>query len=186
MISLELEQRREAWNNIAAGYDEFVTHTEVWLANEALRRAKLRPGERFLDVAAGCGGLSLPAARLGAKVVATDWSPAMIQLLESRAQRGALGREDPGHGLPRARPGRRQLRPLGIPIRRHARSGPAARTARDGASDQTWWACAPECLWFTGRDRMPELFRRSRPSRRPRLRRRADGSPAFRVSGGRP
>ena len=53
MITQEHEQTREAWNKIAVGYDEFVTHTEVWLANEALKRAKLSPGERFLDV----GGL---------------------------------------------------------------------------------------------------------------------------------
>ena len=91
MITRELEQTRDAWNDIAAGYDEFVTPThEVWLAGEALRRARLSPGERFLDVAAGCGGLSLPAARLGAKVLATDWSPAMIQLLEARARKEGL------------------------------------------------------------------------------------------------
>jgi Methylase involved in ubiquinone/menaquinone biosynthesis len=90
MITQEREQTREAWNKIAAGYDEFVTPTEVWLANEALRRARLRPGERFLDVAAGCGGLALPAARLGAKVLATDWSSAMIQLVESRARKEGL------------------------------------------------------------------------------------------------
>jgi ubiquinone/menaquinone biosynthesis C-methylase UbiE len=90
MITQEREQTREAWNKIAAGYDEFVTPTEVWLANEALRRARLRPGERFLDVAAGCGGLTLPAARLGAKVLATDWSSAMIQLVESHARKEGL------------------------------------------------------------------------------------------------
>lgn len=90
MIPQETEQTREAWNTIAAGYDEFVTHTEVWLANEALKRARLVPGERFLDVAAGCGGLSLPAARVGAKVLATDWSPAMIQRLEARARKEGL------------------------------------------------------------------------------------------------
>src|SRR6185503_14857855 len=43
-----------------------------------------------LDVAAGPGGLSLPAARLGAKVVATDWSPAMIARLEARAREEGL------------------------------------------------------------------------------------------------
>jgi len=90
MITQEMEQTREAWNNIATGYDEFVAPTEVWLANEALRRARLAPGERFLDVAAGCGGLSLPAARLGAKVLATDWSPAMIDVFEARARKGGL------------------------------------------------------------------------------------------------
>ena len=59
---------------------------EVELANEALRLVGLEPGERFLDVAAGTGGLSLPAARLGAQVLATDWSPAMIERFEARVR----------------------------------------------------------------------------------------------------
>jgi ubiquinone/menaquinone biosynthesis C-methylase UbiE len=90
MITQEMEHTREAWNNIATGYDAFVAPTEVWLANEALRRVRLVRGERFLDVAAGCGGLSLPAARLGAKVLATDWSPAMIEVFEARARKEGL------------------------------------------------------------------------------------------------
>jgi ubiquinone/menaquinone biosynthesis C-methylase UbiE len=85
MTTSQLESACEAWDRIAAGYDQFVAPTEVWLANEALKRARLQAGERFLDVAAGPGGLSLPAARLGAKVLATDWSPAMIERLKARA-----------------------------------------------------------------------------------------------------
>lgn len=76
----------EAWDVIAAGYDRYVAPQEVALANEALRLVGLRRGERFLDVAAGTGGLSLPAARLGADVVATDWSPAMIEQFEARVR----------------------------------------------------------------------------------------------------
>jgi 2-polyprenyl-3-methyl-5-hydroxy-6-metoxy-1,4-benzoquinol methylase len=72
MTTVQVESAREAWDRIAAGYDECVAPTEVWLANEALTRAGLQRGERFLDVAAGPGGLSLPAARLGANVLATD------------------------------------------------------------------------------------------------------------------
>ena len=63
---------QEAWDAIAEGYDRHVAPQELNLANEALRLAGLAPGERFLDVAAGPGGLSLPAARLGAQVLATD------------------------------------------------------------------------------------------------------------------
>jgi ubiquinone/menaquinone biosynthesis C-methylase UbiE len=74
----------EAWDAIAAGYDEFVAPGEAALATAALKLAGLRPGHRFLDVAAGTGGLSLPAARLGAKVIATDWSPRMIAHLNAR------------------------------------------------------------------------------------------------------
>lgn len=76
----------EAWDTIAAGYDEFVAPGEAPFANAGLRLAGLDSGERFLDVAAGPGGLSLPAARLGAKVVAMDWSPAMIERFEARVR----------------------------------------------------------------------------------------------------
>ena len=81
---------REAWDAIAQGYDRYVAPQEVDLANEALRLVELEPGERFLDVAAGTGGLSLPAARLGADVLATDWSPAMIDRFEARVREEGL------------------------------------------------------------------------------------------------
>jgi ubiquinone/menaquinone biosynthesis C-methylase UbiE len=81
---------RAAWNNIAAGYDKTNTETQQWLGNESVRRAGLTSGMRFLDVAAGSGALSLPAARLGAKVLATDLSPAMLALLRERARRENL------------------------------------------------------------------------------------------------
>lgn len=45
------------------------------LAEKALRLVGLQSDMRFLDVAAGSGALSIPAARLGAQVFATD-SPA--------------------------------------------------------------------------------------------------------------
>jgi ubiquinone/menaquinone biosynthesis C-methylase UbiE len=93
----------EAWDAIAADYDEFVAPGEASLADEALRLVGLKPGDRFLDVAAGTGGLSLPAARLGAKVVATDWSPAMIARFEARVREEGLadaeGRVMDAHAL---------------------------------------------------------------------------------------
>jgi len=93
----------EAWDAIAEGYDRYVAPQEVDLANEALRLVGLQPGERFLDVAAGTGGLGLPAARLGAQVLATDWSPAMIERFEVRARMedlpGAAGRVMDCHAL---------------------------------------------------------------------------------------
>jgi 2-polyprenyl-3-methyl-5-hydroxy-6-metoxy-1,4-benzoquinol methylase len=71
----ELQETSAAWDEIAAGYDEFVTPSHMALGEDALRRADLRPGMRFLDVAAGSGALSLPAARLGAQVLSTDAAP---------------------------------------------------------------------------------------------------------------
>ena len=82
----------EAWDAIAEGYAMYVAPQEVDLANEALRLVGLESGDRFLDVAAGPGGLSLPAARLGAEVLATDWSPAMIERFEARAREEGLSK----------------------------------------------------------------------------------------------
>lgn len=81
---------REAWDAIAEGYDRYVAPQEAELANEALALVGLKPGERFLDVAAGTGGLGLPAARLGAKVLATDWSGAMIDRFNERVHQESL------------------------------------------------------------------------------------------------
>src|SRR3712207_6789458 len=80
----------EAWDAIAAGYDEFVAPGEAPFAHAGLVLAGVEPGDRFLDVAAGPGGLSLPAARLGARVLATDWSPAMLERFTARAREEGL------------------------------------------------------------------------------------------------
>ena len=83
----------EAWDAIAARYDEHVAPGESELASNGLHLAGLRAGDTFLDVAAGPGGLSLPAARLGAKVLATDWSPKMIEHFNARAVAEGLDAE---------------------------------------------------------------------------------------------
>jgi pimeloyl-ACP methyl ester carboxylesterase/ubiquinone/menaquinone biosynthesis C-methylase UbiE len=93
---------RAAWDKIAPGYDRTNTPTQMWIANEGLHRAGLRSGARFLDVAAGSGALSIPAARLGAQVLATDQSPAMLELLGVRARTEGLNIETrvmDGHAL---------------------------------------------------------------------------------------
>jgi ubiquinone/menaquinone biosynthesis C-methylase UbiE len=93
----------EAWDVIAEGYDRYVAPQEADLAGQALRLAGMEPGELFLDVAAGTGGLGLPAARLGARVLATDWSAAMIDRFEARVREeglsGAEGRVMDCHAL---------------------------------------------------------------------------------------
>jgi ubiquinone/menaquinone biosynthesis C-methylase UbiE len=97
------EEIRTAWDEIAAGYDECVTPTHMWLANEALRLAGLRPGMRLLDVAPGSGALSIPAARLGALVLAADLSPNMVERLKARAREEGLSNVEArvmdGHAL---------------------------------------------------------------------------------------
>jgi ubiquinone/menaquinone biosynthesis C-methylase UbiE len=92
----------EAWDAIAHLYDEHVAAGEADLAHAGLRLAELQPGDKFLDVCAGTGGLGLPAARHGAKVLATDWSPRMIEQFTARAaaeQLDAEGRVMDCHAL---------------------------------------------------------------------------------------
>ena len=92
----------EAWDRIAPGYDRTNTLTQMWLGQEGLRRADVRSGTRFLDVAAGSGALSIPAARLGARVVAVDQSARMLELLAARARSEGLDiqtRVMDGHAL---------------------------------------------------------------------------------------
>ena len=93
---------RAAWDAIAPGYDKTNTPTQMWIADQGLRRAGLRPTMRFLDVAAGSGALSIPAGRLGARVMAVDQSPVMLELLAARARNEALKIETrviDGHAL---------------------------------------------------------------------------------------
>ena len=93
---------REAWDRIAPGYDRTNTHTQMWIANEGLRRAGLREGMRFLDVAAGSGAMSIPATRLGAQILAVDQSAVMLDLLATRARAEGLKVETrvmDGHAL---------------------------------------------------------------------------------------
>jgi cyclopropane fatty-acyl-phospholipid synthase-like methyltransferase len=58
-----LEQMREAWDRYAVGYDEAITPLSMRVAEDALRIAGVEPGTRLLDIAAGGGALSIPAAR---------------------------------------------------------------------------------------------------------------------------
>lgn len=100
--TVEKTDTRAAWNRIAPGYDRTNTPTQMRIAEQGLRRAGLRPGMRFLDVAAGSGALGIPAARLGARVTAIDQSPAMLELLDERARREGLDvdtRVMDGHAL---------------------------------------------------------------------------------------
>jgi ubiquinone/menaquinone biosynthesis C-methylase UbiE len=102
MNAQEQADTRAAWDRIAPGYDRTNTPTQMWVAGEGLRRAGVAADTRFLDVAAGSGALSIPAARRGARVLSVDVSPAMLELLRARARREGLEVETrlmDGHAL---------------------------------------------------------------------------------------
>lgn len=84
------DQIRDAWDGLAVGFDEFVTPLTIKFGEEAVQRLGVHPGMRVLDVAAGSGALALPAARLGAQVMATDISPTMVERVSGRARKEGL------------------------------------------------------------------------------------------------
>ncbi|OBB94490.1 class I SAM-dependent methyltransferase [Mycobacterium sp. 852002-40037_SCH5390672] len=81
------------------------THRTVWalgdyalMAEEVMaplgpalvKATGIRPGVRVLDVAAGSGNISLPAAAAGATVVSTDLTPQLLQRSRARAEARGL------------------------------------------------------------------------------------------------
>ena len=67
-------------------YDRVSVEVVGGLGPALVEAANVHPGERVLDVAAGSGNASLPAAARGARVVATDLTP---ELIETGRQRSA-------------------------------------------------------------------------------------------------
>lgn len=86
------EQVRDAWDVNAAFWDERMGegnafHLELVEPN-VLRLLELTPGARVLEIACGNGQFARKLASLGARVIATDFSPVMVA--RARAHAGPL------------------------------------------------------------------------------------------------
>lgn len=66
------------WDKAADHYEKTAHPFTARFAEAALARVALTSRSQVLDVAAGTGALTLAAARTGAQVLATDFSPGMI------------------------------------------------------------------------------------------------------------
>jgi ubiquinone/menaquinone biosynthesis C-methylase UbiE len=88
-------EQLEFWNNAAPGWKQMWTMLEraaQHVSNRLVELAELKAGDRVLDIASGAGEPAVTAARkVGPEglVVATDQSPAMLELARERA--AALG-----------------------------------------------------------------------------------------------
>ena len=60
------------------------------IGENLVAHAEIEPGMRVLDVGAGSGNASLPAARAGANVVASDLTPELLEKGRARAEREGL------------------------------------------------------------------------------------------------
>ena len=94
----------EPWSLVAEAYaEDIVPHFEHY-ARDALRLAKLGPGDRVVDVACGPGTLSFLAAAAGAEVDAVDFSSDMLRKLEQRRREldivGVRSQQADGMALP--------------------------------------------------------------------------------------
>ncbi|HKD68860.1 MAG TPA: methyltransferase domain-containing protein [Candidatus Binataceae bacterium] len=84
-------EQLEFWNNAAAGWKQMWTILEraaQHVSDRLVELARLKAGARVLDIASGAGEPAVTAARKvgpGGLVVATDQSPAMLELARERA-----------------------------------------------------------------------------------------------------
>jgi ubiquinone/menaquinone biosynthesis C-methylase UbiE len=66
-------------------YDRVATEVVSGLGGVLVDAAQIKPGEQVLDVAAGSGNASLPAAEAGGVVTATDLTPELVQTGRERS-----------------------------------------------------------------------------------------------------
>lgn len=85
-----LEQVKEGWNAFTSSYDDEITPFSTTVAESTLNLIGPKTGAELLDIAAGGGALSIPAARDGARVTAIDFSTSMVELLNRKAAQAGL------------------------------------------------------------------------------------------------
>jgi SAM-dependent methyltransferase len=89
VVDTELKARHRAmW--ASGDYQSMVETFLLPLGPRLVSAAGIGPGMRVLDVAAGTGNASLPAARAGARVTASDLTPELLDAGRRRAQAAGL------------------------------------------------------------------------------------------------
>ncbi|HVH24647.1 MAG TPA: methyltransferase domain-containing protein [Pseudonocardia sp.] len=100
-VTFDAEQYKQTtraqWEQAAPAWHAWGPTLERWLGpatTAMLDAARIRPGHRVLDIAAGAGGQSLAAAERvgqGGEVLATDISPAILAFAATAAAAAGLG-----------------------------------------------------------------------------------------------
>lgn len=90
----QLLQTQQAFDSVAADYDgprgnnELIQRMRLTLWDTVC--AEVPPGRRLLDLGCGTGIDAFEFARRGYEVVASDWSPQMVERTRARAESGGL------------------------------------------------------------------------------------------------
>ncbi len=79
---------RATW--AAGNYTAIADAYVIPVAQTALAAAAVQPGEELLDVAAGSGNASIPAAQAGAQVTALDLVPELLEVGRARAEEAGV------------------------------------------------------------------------------------------------
>src|SRR5260221_4208891 len=83
-----IAESRGIWDTNAEAWDNKISGGQNWqstlIAPTVERMLNIQPGECVLDIACGNGHFSRRLADLGASVVASDFSPKMIELSKLR------------------------------------------------------------------------------------------------------
>lgn len=85
------ESRADAWTTCSRAYQAFAAGLTRPFAWDAVRLVRIETGSRVLDVATGTGEFAIAAAERGADVLATDFSPSMLELVETNRRRPPVG-----------------------------------------------------------------------------------------------
>lgn len=91
-IELQPDQQPEQWNHHVEAYEAVFEPLSNAFAEQALDLLAPQPGDRMIDIGAGCGGATLLAAGRGADVLAIDASASMVARVRERAQSLAASR----------------------------------------------------------------------------------------------
>lgn len=94
MTKLAPEQDPKVWSMVAEGYAAHVDPMTSTFAPDVIRLLAPKEGERVLDVACGAGAVAIPAAGSGAEVLATDITPAFVEIVRERADEAGLTNVD--------------------------------------------------------------------------------------------
>src|SRR5215213_7809504 len=81
------QKHRAMW---ASGDFPSIAPVVAPLSEHMVRACGIGPGQRVLDVGGGTGSAAIPAARLGADVVATDLTPELLDVGRQHAEQEGL------------------------------------------------------------------------------------------------
>jgi 2-polyprenyl-3-methyl-5-hydroxy-6-metoxy-1,4-benzoquinol methylase len=87
-----VRRQHRVWSGRVATWDQHGSAALAKVTAAVIAAAAVRPGEQVADLGCGNGQLSLPLAEQGARVLAIDVSPGMVQALTQEAgHRGLTG-----------------------------------------------------------------------------------------------